>query len=417
MEFWSLFMVASMPVLQVLIICLLGSLLASSRINILTNEVLTNMNKMVFVVFAPALGFAALVKSVTIADLISWWFMVVNLGIIVFVGAFLGWIAVKILRPRSNIKGLIVATCATGNFGYLPLMVVPALCNEKDNPFGDSSTCYTNGLAYACFSHALGGFYIWTFSYHIMRKSAMSFETTQPDASLPEKTDENLDQNEDGSCIEEALLLSSSSLNRDKCEMSVPLVLRSDKTSEMLEIYRRFREIVKETIDPLKEVLLTPPMVALVLGLVTGAVPWLKQLLVGEAAILGPIQDSIVLLGNAAIPCVTLILGGNLVRGLRKIEVKPSAILAIVSVRYVLLPIIGIGTVLSAAKLGLVPQSPLFQYVLLIQFIVPPGMSLGTMTQLFGVGQEECSVILLWTYLIAALAFTLWSTVFMWILT
>lgn len=40
--------------------------------------------------------------------------MVVNLGIIVFVGAFLGWIAVKILRPRSNIKGLIVATCATG---------------------------------------------------------------------------------------------------------------------------------------------------------------------------------------------------------------------------------------------------------------------------------------------------------------
>lgn len=36
-----------------------------------------------------------------------------------------------------------------------------------------------------------------------------------------------------------------------------------------------------------------------VLGLVTGAVPWLKQLLVGEAAILGPIQDSIVLLGYA----------------------------------------------------------------------------------------------------------------------
>ena len=47
----------------------------------------------------------------------------------------------------------------------------------------------------------------------------MSFETTQPDSSLPEKTDENLDQNENGSCIEEALLLSSISLNRDKCEM------------------------------------------------------------------------------------------------------------------------------------------------------------------------------------------------------
>jgi hypothetical protein len=40
--------------------------------------------------------------------------MIVNLGIIVFLGAFLGWIAVKILRPRSYMKGLIIATCATG---------------------------------------------------------------------------------------------------------------------------------------------------------------------------------------------------------------------------------------------------------------------------------------------------------------
>lgn len=41
----------------------------------------------------------------------------------------------------------------------------------------------------------------------------------------------------------------------------------------------------------------------------------------------------------------------------------------------------------------------------------------GTMTQLFDVGQEECSVLFLWTYLAAALALTTWSTVFMWILT
>lgn len=40
----------------------------------------------------------------------------------------------------------------------------------------------------------------------------------------------------------------------------------------------------------------------------------------------------------------------------------------------------------------------------------------GTMAQLFDVGQEECSVIFLWTYLMAAIALTIWSTVFMWIL-
>lgn len=52
-----------------------------------------------------------------------------------------------------------------GNFGYLPLMVVPAMCNEKDNPFGDSSTCYINGLAYACFSHAVSDISILDISF------------------------------------------------------------------------------------------------------------------------------------------------------------------------------------------------------------------------------------------------------------
>lgn len=43
-------------------------------------------------------------------------------------------------------------------------------------------------------------------------------------------------------------------------------------------------------------------------------------------------------------------------------------------------------------------------------------VNVGTMTQLFDVAQEECSVLFLWTYLVAALALTGWSTVFMWIL-
>ena len=42
---------------------------------------------------------------------------------------------------------------------------------------------------------------------------------------------------------------------------------------------------------------------------------------------------------------------------------------------------------------------------------------LGTMTQLFDVAQEECSVLFLWTYLAAAIALTAWSSLFMWILT
>jgi len=40
----------------------------------------------------------------------------------------------------------------------------------------------------------------------------------------------------------------------------------------------------------------------------------------------------------------------------------------------------------------------------------------GTMAQLFDVGNEECSVILLWAYSAAAIALTAWSTFLLWLL-
>ena len=39
----------------------------------------------------------------------------------------------------------------------------------------------------------------------------------------------------------------------------------------------------------------------------------------------------------------------------------------------------------------------------------------GTITQLFRAGESECSVIMLWTYGLASISLTLWSTVFMWL--
>jgi hypothetical protein len=39
----------------------------------------------------------------------------------------------------------------------------------------------------------------------------------------------------------------------------------------------------------------------------------------------------------------------------------------------------------------------------------------GTITQLFGAGESEYSVIMLWTYALASIFLTLWSTLFMWL--
>jgi hypothetical protein len=126
--------------------------------------------------------------------------------------------------------------------------------------------------------------------------------------------------------------------------------------------------------------------------------------------------------------------------GIGKTVVKPIVVISIIVISFVLLPICGIGIVTAAKKLGLLPKSPLYRYVLLLQSTVPPAMSVGngnsihtiqhqrcpcvspviicfftsgTIAQLFDMGEEECSIIFLWTHLVAALALTLWSTVFM----
>lgn len=38
-----------------------------------------------------------------------------------------------------------------------------------------------------------------------------------------------------------------------------------------------------------------------------------------------------------------------------------------------------------------------------------------TITQLFGAGESECSVIMLWSYALASAALTLWTAFFMWL--
>lgn len=52
--------------------------------------------------------------------------------------------------------------------------------------------------------------------------------------------------------------------------------------------------------------------------------------------------------------------------------------MAIILVKFFILPIIGIAVVKGVSQLGLVPNDPLFKYVLMVQFTVPPPQNIGT---------------------------------------
>ncbi|KAK8460322.1 hypothetical protein SEVIR_2G313400v4 [Setaria viridis] len=173
---------------------------------------------------------------------------------------------------------------------------------------------------------------------------------------------------------------------------------------------------LKDTVHQFVKELMAPPTISALIGFVVGLVPWLKSLIIGDGAPLKVLQDSLHLMGDGTIPCITLILGGNLTQGLRKSGLKRTVIITIVCIRFVILPLIGIAVVHAAYGVGFLSHDPLYRYVLMVQFALPPAMNIGTMAQLFDVAQEECSVIFLWTYLVAAVALTTWSTIFMSIL-
>ncbi|KAG2543796.1 hypothetical protein PVAP13_9NG768500 [Panicum virgatum] len=372
MRFWSLLIVAWLPVLQVLLVGLLGALLASNRLNVLTSDARRNINKIVYIVFVPSLVFSSLASTVTLKDIISWWFMPVNMGIIFLIGAVLGWVSVKAFRPGEHLQGLVIACCSSGNWGTIPLMIIPAICNEVGSPFGDANTCNSLGLSYVSLSMALGNFYIWTHSYSVMRRSAKLYKAKCKNHHT--RTEEHLGQDATDDYV--AFVPPTSENFSDDCGNSISSPLPSNDFRDIfLSCY------VRATKDLLVEVLKelwSPPSIAALVGFTIGAIDKMKSLVTEESSPLRVVQDTTKLLGDAAIPCTVLILGGNLTKGIGKTVIEPVVVISIVAIRYFVLPACGIGVVTAATKLGFLPRSPLYRYVLLLQSTVPPAMSIGT---------------------------------------
>lgn len=49
--------------------------------------------------------------------------MPINIGLTFICGGILGWIAIKVIKPKPHLEGLIMAMCSTGKFGVLYIQV------------------------------------------------------------------------------------------------------------------------------------------------------------------------------------------------------------------------------------------------------------------------------------------------------
>lgn len=416
MGFWSLFVTALMPILKVLVVTGIGLFIALERIDLLGPTARHHLNTLVFYIFYPALVASNLADTVTASSLATMWFMPVNILLTFIIGSALGWILIKITRPPQHLHALILGCCSAGNMGNLFFIIIPAICEESDNPFG-SSDCSTDGDAYASLSSALGAIGVWTYVYMIMRMSATKCkgEINLCNSTTSVRTSrEALEISSD--CCTEALLPPRDSPRSGN--WSDEEELPHDGSEEKSEV--PFSEKIKQKVKIFMEKtnfkqVFTPSTIGVIFGFFIGLIPPIRKLIIGDSAPLRVIESSATLLGEAAIPSTTLIMGANLLSGLKGSDVSIVVILGIVAVRYVFLPLLGVVVVKAATHFGLVGSNLLFQFVLMLQYAVPPAMGTGVICQLFQFGQSECSVIMLWTYAVAGFTLTLWSTFFMWL--
>ncbi|KAK8607375.1 hypothetical protein V6N13_053115 [Hibiscus sabdariffa] len=422
MRILDLFVVASMPILKVLLVTALGSFLALECIDVLGENARKQLNNVVFFVFNPALVSSNLAKTVTFESMVMLWFMPFNILMTFVLGTAIGWVLIKIAKAPQHLRGLILSCCAAGNVGHIPLIVVPAICAEKGSPFGAPDICHTFGMAYASLSMAIGAIYLWSFVYNIVRVSSAKInkEVDGDDSSRVIKSNGTggspSPPSRDQENHSEALLPSrdcSISLYTHELSFACAKSKGTVKVSDFYKVWQYLRIIARKL--NLKTVF-APSTTAAFVGFAIGLVPQTRNLIIGGNAPLHVVQDSAYLLGDAAIPIVTLIVGGNLLRGLKgQAGICKSLVIGVIVVRYVILPFFGIAIVKTAIRFGVVHSDPLYQFILLLHYALPPAMNIGTITQMFRAGESECSVIMLWTYGLASISLTLWSTVFLWL--
>ncbi|XVE68781.1 hypothetical protein DITRI_Ditri09bG0097700 [Diplodiscus trichospermus] len=403
MELFHLFITSLMPVLKVLLVIAAGSFLATDRIGLLGADARSHLNNLVFYVFFPALIGCSIADTITIKDLAALWFMPVNIIISCVIGSGLGLILVMITRTPRHLWGIVIACSSAGNLGNMLLIILPALCEERNSPFKHSSTCSADGKAYASLSLAIQATYVWSIVYFIIRMYA-------------NHGDKEINTND--SIIIVNTSVSSNGCSRDVLDQ-VDLPHQTDNEgNEKISTFGKLKQsfVMVMSSRSLKKVF-APSTIAAIVGFIIGIASPVRKALIGDGAPLRVIFSSAELIGEAGIPSITLIVGANLLKGLRGSGVGASVITGIIVIRNILLPASGIAIVKAAKHFGMVNSGSFYKFTLLLQYAMPPAMNIGTISQMLGAGESEFSVITLWSYVIATFSVTLWTAFYMWLVT
>ncbi|KAL5743388.1 hypothetical protein ACOSQ2_026504 [Xanthoceras sorbifolium] len=429
---------AVFPLLKLLSMALIGLIIAHPRVQLVPKATFKTLSKLVFMLFLPCLIFNHLAPSISLKNLLLWWFIPVNTVVSTVIGCLLGYLVTLVCRPPPQFFRFTIIMTAFGNTGYIPLAVVSSVCHSSSgNPFGPS--CYASGVAYVSFTQWVCIVLVYTLVYHMMEPPLEYYEiveeneddnddeivevvaTAVNDLSRPllvEAEWPGLEDKETVHCKTPfiARLFNSSSNIPDLESMEEednPVHPNSPKSIKCLaepRMVRKMRIVAEHT--PIRNIL-QPPMLASVLAILVGIIPGLTPIAFGDDAPLSFITDSLDIMAAAAVPSAMLILGGMLAEGPNESKLGLRTTIGIIVARLLILPLTGIGVVFLAEKWGLlIPGDQLYMFVLLLQYTTPSALLLGAIASLRGYAVGEASTLLFWQHVFAIFSLAFYIVVY-----
>ncbi|KAK7821300.1 protein pin-likes 6 [Quercus suber] len=360
--------------------------------------------KLVFSLLLPCLIFSQLGQAITIEKMLEWWFIPMNVILGSMSGSLIGFIVASLVRPPYPFFKFSIIQIGIGNIGNIPLVLIAALCRDKSNPFGDSEKCSTDGTAYISFGQWVGAIILYTYVFQMLAPPPEGTFDIE-DGNLPIK-----DPPKEATAEQLPLLTHEEAASVNSTALASPKEEHQPTASEK----GKFKGLFFFLYEKLKlKQILQPPIIASILAMLLGAVPFFKQLIFTADAPFFFFTDSCIILGEAMIPCILLALGGNLVDGPGSSKLGLRTTAAIIFARLVLVPPAGLGIVMLADKLGFLPAGDkMFRFVLLLQHSMPTSVLSGAVANLRGCGREAAAV-LFWVHIFAVISMSGWIVLYL----
>ncbi|CAM9240918.1 unnamed protein product [Ectocarpus sp. 12 AP-2014] len=338
---------------ELLCCCVLG--VVAAKKGILTPVNVAALSKIVYGIFLPSLLMVNVAKTCVSQSVASLLPIPAFAGIQIALGLAISGVAMRLLRIDPDTEaGREAKVCmAFQNSGILPLIFLNAM-------FRGSPELLSRGVAYASF-YLMG----WSPTFWTIGNNILTGHLHQDGGG----GGGGGGGKEKSAAEGDVAAVPKARLSLSKRVANLPSKVKSSAQS------------------PAVRRVLSPPIVACMMGLVIGLSPPLRWLLMREGAPLGPMWSAFGNLTAAYTPSGVLVLAGSLANcppGKWFSRDTQKTILAVGMARWFLLPLATSGLLFGGVKYGLVPPDPMLLFVLLIESCMPSAQNTVIMLQVAG---------------------------------